>query len=389
MIKKDILGIIAEYDPFHNGHNAHMKKARLAVHPDTVYTVLSPCIKQRGTLSMFSPLDRAACAIRAGSDAVFMLPVLWTVRDADHYAFGAVYLMQQLGVTHLAFGAECPDSALLSEIAALLENPSALFNQELKAQLGRGKGYPFSVSLAAEKCIPGSSVILSRPNNILAVCYFRALRRLQSSIIPVVIPRTGDDHDLMLNPVSPSASSLRGYLQRGAYLQAEMSMPPFTLPIIRKSLIDGRVPDPNIWNAMLSSRLRTADTSHLPDLSEGIENRIAKVLSSTCSPSDMISRISGRRYSAARISRLFAMLMLDVDQQRISSLKPPDNTLLLGLRRKSALTERWRDLSVRISKSPAEWRTYAAREDIVAWRLWSAACGLPDSFPYSERIYTE
>ena len=119
--RKTVLGIIAEYDPFHNGHALHLQEARKAVIPDTVYIALSPCVKQRGELSMLSPLDRAACAVHEGADAVFMLPVLWTVRDAEHYALGAVSMLSGLGITHLAFGAETPDSALLNDIACLIK----------------------------------------------------------------------------------------------------------------------------------------------------------------------------------------------------------------------------------------------------------------------------
>ena len=112
-----ILGIIAEYDPFHNGHLYHLNEAKKRVQPDFTYIVLSPCLKQRGTFSMLSPLDRARLALEAGADAVFALPVLWTVRDAEHYALGAVSMLASLGVTHLAFGAETADLPLLQRTA--------------------------------------------------------------------------------------------------------------------------------------------------------------------------------------------------------------------------------------------------------------------------------
>ena len=96
-----ILGIVAEYDPFHNGHLYHLDEAKKRVSPAWTYVALSPCLKQRGTLPLLSPADRARCALEAGADAVFALPVLWTVRDAEHYALGAVSLLGSLGVTLL------------------------------------------------------------------------------------------------------------------------------------------------------------------------------------------------------------------------------------------------------------------------------------------------
>ena len=101
-----ILGIVAEYDPFHRGHAWHLAEARRQVQPDWTLVALSGCIKQRGEFSLLSPHDRAASAVEAGADAVFELPLLWTVRDAEHYALGAVSLLAMLGCTHLAFGAE-------------------------------------------------------------------------------------------------------------------------------------------------------------------------------------------------------------------------------------------------------------------------------------------
>ena len=85
-----ILGVIAEYDPFHNGHLYHLSEAIRLAEPDLTFVALSPCLKQRGELSLLSPSDRAFCALSAGADAVFSLPVCWTVRDAEHYALGAV-----------------------------------------------------------------------------------------------------------------------------------------------------------------------------------------------------------------------------------------------------------------------------------------------------------
>ena len=101
-----VCGIIAEYDPFHKGHAYHLARAREISGADYVVCVLSTAFTQRGTPSFFSTADRAKMAVQGGADAVFSLPVLWTVRDAEHYALGAVAMLAGLGITHLAFGAE-------------------------------------------------------------------------------------------------------------------------------------------------------------------------------------------------------------------------------------------------------------------------------------------
>ena len=96
-----ILGIVAEYDPFHRGHLFHLREAQKQVLPDLTFVALSPCFKQRGELSLLSPADRARCALEAGADAVFSLPVCWTLRDAEHYALGSVALLANLGANFL------------------------------------------------------------------------------------------------------------------------------------------------------------------------------------------------------------------------------------------------------------------------------------------------
>ncbi len=387
--RKTILGIVAEYDPFHNGHALHLSESRKAVRPDAVYIALSPCLKQRGELSMLSPFDRAACAVHEGADAVFAMPVLWTVRDAEHYAFGAVHLLAGLGITHLAFGAETPDLRLLNGVADLLEDSPPRFKETLNLHLSGGEGYPAALSAAVNDCLPEAGAVLSRPNNILAVCYLRALRRMHSPVIPVVIPRRGEYHDPDIRTDIPSASALRESLSRGIYIPALAAMPAFSAERTRAAFLNRRIPDFRKLDTLLISKLRTAGLSELPDLSEGLENALKKAASLCSSRDQLLQYLSTRRYPGARISRLMAAAMLDFTRARLESLVPPDRTLLLSLRKGTSLSDRWKDLPVHIHTSPAEWKKAADPEDLAAWRLWAVCCGLPDSIPFSEKIYTE
>ena len=177
-----ILGIVAEYDPFHIGHLQHLHLSMDSVSPSAVLIALSGPFKQRGEPALLSPFVRAECALASGADAVFALPVLWTVRDAEHYALGAVSMLASLGVTHLAFGAETADLPLLQRTADLLEDSPAILRDTLHAALSGGKGYPAALAEAAGACIPESRPLLDHSNNILAVCYLRAIRRLGLSV---------------------------------------------------------------------------------------------------------------------------------------------------------------------------------------------------------------
>ena len=384
-----ILGIIAEYDPFHNGHARHLGEARRIVSPDAVYIALSPCFKQRGELSMLSPFARAACAVQAGADAVFALPVLWTVRDAEHYALGAVSLLNSLGVTHLAFGAETADLPLLEKTAALLEDPPDSVTGLLKTFLAEGAGYPAALSRSVSACFPEAGGFLAEPNNILAVCYLRGIRRLKIPVRPVVIPRAGGYHALRAEPESPSASALRSALYRGDYRSAFAAVPAYSAARIRQSFLSRRIPDPAVLDALLTGCLRSADLSVLPDLSEGLDSLLRKASAVSAGRAELMDRVVSRRYPAARISRLCAMALLGASAARVGSLPLPQRTLLLALRKKAALSDGWKDLPVRICSSAAEWKEAADPEDLRAWSLWAECCRLPDTLPFTEKLYTE
>ena len=389
MSEMRILGIVAEYDPFHNGHLRHLAEAKKQVLPDLTYVVLSPCFKQRGGLSLLSPSDRARCALEAGADAVFSLPVCWTVRDAEHYALGAVSLLASLGATHLAFGAETADAALLSRAADLLESPVPAFDAVLKERLSAGTGYPAALSAALSVALPEAAGLLDRPNNTLAVCYLRALRKLNLSVVPVVVPRTGSYHACSVDPAAPSASALRDSLRRGSYAAAFEAVPAFSAALLRRRFLDRRIPDETVLDNLLLARLRgmaPAEYRALPDLSEGMENALRDAASSVRSRRDLFAVLSGKRYPAARISRLCALAMLGVTRTDLEACPLPRGALLLGLRPHTEMTALWKALPIPVVSSFTEWKTAAHPADLAAWRLWAQCCRLPDSLPFSEKI---
>ena len=382
-----ILGIVAEYDPFHNGHARHLALAREQVCPDETLVVLSPCLKQRGTLALLSPTDRARCALEAGADAVFALPVLWTVRDAEHYALGSVSLLASLGATHLAFGAETDDPGLLFRTAELLESPPPAFTSVLHSALDAGTGYPAALSAAVSSVLPEASGLLDRPNNTLAVCYLRAIRRLGARLQPVVIRRTGSYRAETVDVSAPSASALRSALRRGNYAALD-AVPPVTASLLRRRFLDGNVPDETIADMLLISCLRAMapeDYAALPDLSEGMENALRAAAASSRGRKELAEALCGRRYPAARISRLCACALLGVTQDMIGNLPLPGHALLLGLRRNPRITGRWKSLSFPVISSFSEWKKAAHPADLAAWRLWAQCCRLPDTLPFTEK----
>ena len=383
-----VLGIVAEYDPFHNGHLFHINEAKKRIHPDFVYVVLSPCLKQRGSLALLSPLDRASLALKAGADAVFCLPVLWTVRDAEHYALGAVSLLSSLGATHLAFGTETNNLALIQSTAELLESQPAGFRAVLKSRLSHGEGYPAALSAAAASVLPAAGEVLRQPNNVLAVCYARSVLRLHASLHPVPIQRAGNYHSQRISTAAPSSTALRTALQRGNYSETYTAVPSYTASLIHRRFMDRQVPSPTILDNLLLSRLRAMspdDYARLPDLSEGLENALRSASRSASSRQELIDTLTCSRYPAARISRLCAHALLHISNEELSSLPLPENALLLGLRRNQEMTARWKHLSLPVISSFTDWKKAAHPADLAAWRLWTLCSHLPDTWPFSEK----
>ncbi len=386
----EVLGIIAEYDPFHNGHLYHLRSAVSAAAPSAVIVALSGVFRQRGGPAVFSPFVRAECALDAGADAVVSLPVLWTVRDAEHYALGAVFLLSSLGATHLAFGAENADLPLLQQTADLLEDQPEPFRGMLRGLLAEGTGYPAALARAAGSCIPECEALLNRPNNILAVCYLRAVRRLGVSLTPVIIPRIGSYHSECVSPVSPSASAVCASLRRGAWQDALSALPPFSQKAVRAAFLSGTTPDPKKLDAVLLARLRSmtpGQAALLPDCGEGLGAALLKASAAASSREELISLLTTRRYSASRISRLCTYALLGITGKRLSETALPDSALLLAIRKNPSLTGPWKSGPVRV-RPAAEWLEKADPADAESFRIWGMCSGLSGGFPCTERTVT-
>ena len=381
-----ILGVVAEYDPFHRGHETHLRLARERVQPDFTWVALSGCFRQRGEIAMLSPHDRAACALAAGADAVFLLPTVWTLRDAEHYALGAVSMLAGLGATHLAFGAENADLSLLRKTAECLENPSPALRGRLKDALAEGNGYPAALEKALEAESPELSGVLSGPNNILGVCYLRAILRLGLNLIPEAVERTGGYHAETVDPASPSASALRGALRRGDYARAFPAVTETGERILRNAFLEGRVPDEKILDQLLIRAWRgmsREEAAELPDVSEGIGDRILEAARTADSRAGLLDAVCTRRFPKARISRILTCGLLGLTRETAENAPLPTETLLLGLRRNPEMTAVWREGKIRVRSSPKELPNDPARS------VWCQCAGLPEDWFFRRRMITD
>ena len=376
-----ILGIVAEYDPLHRGHERHLRMAQEKVQPDFTWIAMSGSWKQRGEMSLLSPYDRAFCALEAGADAVFLLPAAWSVRDAEHYALGAVSLLKELGATHLAFGAEKDDLPGMLKAAGLLEQSTEALKQELQKLLKIGRGYPRAIAEAIGKIYPELQGILNSPNNLLAVCYLRSMLKINAEMVPVLIPRNGDYHCETIEAKAPSASAVRNAIRCGNYRDAFSAVPEYTKRMIRHAMVTQRIPDEKKMDALMIYRLRDMTKEAiriLPGVSEGLEERIAYAAKICQTREQILEMVSTSRYSKARISRICAWAMLGNYEDIPEITNGAAETVLLGMKRIPEMTRLWRRGSVKIFSSMKE--TEGRRlwqSELQGWNLWNLCAGLP------------
>ena len=372
------VGIIAEYNPFHPGHARQLALARQQADADCVAVVMSSCFTQRGEAAVLSPSVRARMALTHGADIVFALPVCWAVRDAERFALGGVRLLQLLGADAISFGAETADAALLAEAAGLLESGEVA--AALQDALGSGLPYPAALQQAVGAVSPEAAALLSSPNNTLAVCYLRAMRRLYAAMEVFPIARTGDYHATALAEV-PSATALRTAIERGDWQGLRRALPEDVYALVRQEALAGRLMRPGALDQALLYRLRTmtADDWHaLPELSEGIEDRLRKAAETSSTRDALLAAAKTRRYPYARLSRLCTHALMGITQSQLDAEPLPDALWLLGLREAALpLLRRLKQRGVPVISKAADAAPHAAwfRTEVLAYDLWALGCG--------------
>lgn len=313
--KTKVVGIVAEYNPFHNGHRHLIEECRKngATH---IVAVMSGNFVQRGSVAIMDKRARAAAAIGGGVDLVLELPVCRAVATAELFAKGGVSVLGSLGcVSTLAFGAECCDAKLLEKTAEAVCDIRV--HERIKSELEGGVSYPVARESAVNQ-IYGSEIasVITEPNNILAVEYIKALRGLglKMEIEPVL--RAGTAHDSMLQSGElASASALRILLERGDK-KAYDYMPPSTVAQFEALSATGRAPvciDDSERAILSRLRLLTPeDIKKAPDVSEGLENRIYNAILTATSLQELYDIVKTKRYTHSRIRRIITALYLGI-----------------------------------------------------------------------------
>ena len=388
-----VVGVIAEYNPFHLGHAHHLAQARKLAGADAVVVVMSSVFTQRGDAAILSPAARARMALQCGADAVFALPAAWAVRDAEHFALGGVSILACLGCDAISFGTEVVDIAKLQEAACLLEQPDDAFRASLQALLDNGTPHPAALSAAMEAMLPGCGTLLNTPNSTLAVCYLRAMLRMGCNMDVVPVQRIGRYHDSALTQAMPSATALRGAILRGDWPSVRTSMSEEACAILHAEAEKGCIHHPNALDSALLYRLRTmsrADYAALPDLSEGIENRLAAAAETARSREELLQSAKTRRYPYARLSRLATHALLGFTDDFLHTAALPQAAWLLGFRRdaRELFTHFKAHGTLPIIAKAADLDRSApwVQAELRAWDIWGLGAGLPAGLALTQGV---
>lgn len=323
----NIVGLVTEHNPFHNGHLYHVDKAREECNATYVVSVMSGHFLQRGEPALFNKWARAKMAVAGGVDMVVELPTAFSVRSASAFAHGAVSLLNSMGViTHICFGSESGNLDDLWPAARLLADEPPEFRDLLGQFLARGLPYPAARSSAIEQHFTGgshgtlSAGLYETPNNILGIEYLKSLLVTGSPIEPVTIKRfSAGYHDRFIDNANriSSATSIREELLASGRLTDKIKsvVPGATYLGMKEETIQGRGPVfLKSYEQILFYLLRTLSPERLAcllDVTEGLENRILAASHTAVSLDDLLDRVKTKRYTWTRIQRIMTYILLN------------------------------------------------------------------------------
>lgn len=309
-----VAGIVAEYNPFHNGHKLHIEKAKEATGADKVIAVMSGNFVQRGEPAIFDKWLRTKAALENGCDAVIELPLYFSTASAEFFALGAVDILNKTNCTDfICFGAENDNTDEIIKAASALSNESDDFKRELKFALEKGLSYPKARGIALNKTCGIDESVLSTPNNILAVEYVKALIFLKSHIKPIAVKRMYTEYNSTeTNGVFASATAIRDMLKKGNNISPFVPFDYKASPVFPESI-----------STMLSYKLRILGKdglSEILDISEGLENRILEGTESCSDYCSLVKFLKTKRYTHTRIQRSLIHAFLDITKEDFSNV---------------------------------------------------------------------
>ncbi|MBO5266702.1 MAG: nucleotidyltransferase family protein [Ruminiclostridium sp.] len=317
-----ICGIIAEYNPFHNGHKYQIEETKRRFGATHTVAVMSGNFTQRGDTAIFDKYKRAEVALKNGVDLVIELPVAYALGSAEQFALGAVSVLQSLGcVDMLSFGSECGDIDLLHETAGAVVY--AQQHDDFFRFMRSGDTLPVALQKTIEKYYESEIIeTLAEPNNTLAVEYLKAMDEMGCLFEPVTIGRTGTGHDSdEVSENIASASKIRKMILAGEDVSAFVP-----------ELPDGETADIRNLETAILAKLRMMSQKEIekaPNVLMGLENRIYKSARVATNLAELYMLIKTKRYTLARIRRIVLACFLGIKKSDLK--KSPSYIRILGM----------------------------------------------------------
>ncbi len=323
-----VLGIVAEYNPFHNGHLYHLNESKKQSDADYSVCVMSGNFTQRGDTAIIDKWSRTEMALKNGIDLVIELPVVYSISSAENFAYGSMSVLDKLGIVDtVSFGSEVGDLTILDSIAEILCTEPKEYVSLLNHELSRGISFP----KAREKAllmylndIRKYANVLSNPNNILGIEYLKALRNLKSNLTPMTIKRKDSDYNsTAIKDGFASSTAIRKIITKPSSLSKVVPEETF-------SIIDNKIKHGQIVNGLstfekeILYKLRIMPVewiADLPDVSEGLEHAIKNAANSCNNVADLVSLVKSKRYTQTRIQRILLYALLDITKQDMENSK--------------------------------------------------------------------
>ncbi len=324
-----VLGIVAEYNPLHNGHLYHIQNAKEQAGADYVVAVMTGNFMQRGNTSIVNKWEKTKMAINSGVDLVIELPTLYSISSAENFASGAIKILNEIGIiTHISFGMEEKDIQTLNNISQLLCQEPIKYKMILKNQLNEGISYPKARQNAIVRYLDDNKYenVLSGSNNILAIEYLKAIRKQKSKIIPIGIRREKVFYNSKkIIDEYASSTGIRSLLIRNQLEDISRVVPSSSFNILIENLKNGTYTlDISSYSHEIMYKLRNMnlkELSNLPEVSEGLENAIKQASCKTNNIIELINMIKSKRYTQTRIQRILLYALLGINKSDIEMSK--------------------------------------------------------------------
>lgn len=318
-----VLGIIAEYNPFHNGHLLHLTKSKEETGAEYSICIMSGNFVQRGNTSIVNKWVKAEMALKSGIDLVLELPTVYSISSAENFAEGAIKLLNSLKIVDtVSFGSENSDIDILNRISGILYEEPKQYVEFLNEELKKGLSFPKARENAVLLYLNDKKYfnILNQPNNTLAIEYLKALKKYKSHIMPIAIKREKAFYNSnCIVDEYASATAIRNMIVNNQFNDIRKVMPRLAYDLLMQEIENNQyvIDISKFEKEILYSirRLSTADLKKFPEVNEGLENSIKNAANSCNTLAELINIIKTKRYTQTRIQRILLYILLNITKK--------------------------------------------------------------------------